>query len=364
VPPLAFPADLLDRPAPEGARLVALAYLERASEAIARLADPADAEALHDFRVAVRRLRSTLRAYRALVRGSVTGKQRRRLRDVGDRTNAGRDAEVQLAWLREQEERLAPRERAGLRWLIARLEARRAAEHGDAMTAVQGAFGRAARRLRAGLQEYRARVPEAGEAGAGDADAGRFGAAAAAALAAAAVRFHERLAAVRDPADAAAAHAARIAAKRVRYVLEPLAERVPGGGSLVRRLVSLQDLLGEFNDCHVLDAGVTAAAEAAGAARGRRLHEVALAGGPDAARRASRSGRDPRPGLVAVARLLRGRRRDLFARLEEEWLADGGRGFAAELEAAAAALAGVRRAPRGAASPGAAPRARPRRLRR
>ncbi len=359
MPPPALPADLLDRPAPEGARLIALGYLDQAADGQARLADPADAEALHDFRVAVRRLRSTLRAYRPLVRGSVTKQQRNRLRDLGDRTNAGRDAEVQQAWLRAQEERLAARERAGLGWLIGRLEERRAEEYGDTVAAVRAEFGRVERRVRARLQEYTARV-----AAAGDGEAARFGTAAAGALAAAAAEFVERLGAVHDEADAAAAHAARIAAKRVRYVLEPLAGHVPGGASLVRRLESLQDLLGEFNDCHALDAEVTAAAAVAGAARARRLHEVALAEGPQAARRASRGGRDPRPGLLALARLLRDRRRDLFLRLDEEWLADDGRGFAAELATAAGALAGVPRAPLAPASPPHPPARARRRLRR
>ena len=338
--PTALPPDLLDRPAALGARLVALAYLDQAADALARLDHPEDDEALHDFRVSVRRLRSTLRAYRPLVAQSVTKRQRRRLRDIGDRTNAGRDAEVQLAWLREQEGRLAPRERHGWRWLVERLEGRRAAEYAETLGEVRADFPGIARRLRRRLEEYRARVPPAGEP-----EEPRFGPVAGQALATAAAEFGDRLAAVHDPGDAAPAHAARIAAKRVRYVVEPIAERVPGGLSLVRRLKSLQDLLGELNDCHVLEAEIGAGTAETGAVRARRLLEVALADGPDAARRAGRAGRDPRRGLLAVARLVRAHRQDLFARLEEEWLADGGRGFGAELGAAVQAL-------RDAATPG------------
>jgi CHAD domain-containing protein len=337
VQPTAFPPDLLARSAAEGVRLVALAYLEQAADAIGRLDDPADLEALHDFRVAVRRLRSTLRAYRPLFAPSITKRQRRRLRDLGDRTNAGRDAEVQVAWLRDQEPRLEPRERGGQHWLVARLEARRTAEYEATLRDVRAEFPRIARRLRSRLEEYRARVPVTGEPA-----PSRFGPAAADALATAATEFGDRLAAVRAPEDAAPAHAARIAAKRVRYVLEPLAEHAPGGPSLVRRLKSLQDLLGEINDCHVLDAEIAAGVAETGAARARRLLDVTLAEGSDAARRAGRAGRDPRRGLVAVARLVRARRHDLFLRLEEEWLADGGRGFAAEL---ALAVAGLREEP-------------------
>jgi CHAD domain-containing protein len=341
VPPAAFPPDLLDRSAAEGARLVALAYLDQAADALTRLDDPEGREALHDFRVAVRRLRSTLRAYRDLFAQSLTKRRRRRLRDLGDRTNAGRDAEVQLAWLREQDARLKPRERGGLRWLVARLEARRAAEYDATLGEVRTEFPRLARRLQSRLEEYRARVPVAGEP-----PQLRFGAAAAAALRVAATEFHDRLAAVRAPDEAAPAHRARIAAKRVRYVLEPIADRAPGGPSLVRRLKSLQDLLGEINDSHVLDAEIGAAVAETGAARARRLLDVTLADGPEAARRAGRAGRDPRRGLVAVARLVRARRRELFLRLEEEWLADGGRSFGSELDAAAQGLLDRRGPPR------------------
>ena len=60
---MSLPDDLLDRPAPDAVRHVALDFLRQAAEARERLGDPSDAEALHDFRVAIRRLRSTVRAH-------------------------------------------------------------------------------------------------------------------------------------------------------------------------------------------------------------------------------------------------------------------------------------------------------------
>jgi CHAD domain-containing protein len=74
-----FTPDLLLRPAGEAAHRIARAFLDDAAAAAARLADAADAEALHDFRVAIRRLRVTVRTYPAL-RASVSKKLRRRLR--------------------------------------------------------------------------------------------------------------------------------------------------------------------------------------------------------------------------------------------------------------------------------------------
>src|SRR3989441_7903639 len=56
------PDNLLAAPAPRAAHRIALSLLDAATAARERLPDAGDAEALHDFRVAMRRLRSTLRA--------------------------------------------------------------------------------------------------------------------------------------------------------------------------------------------------------------------------------------------------------------------------------------------------------------
>src|SRR5262245_636122 len=120
-----LPDDVLTRPAPLGARLVALGFLDDAVSAQPRLADPDDEEALHDFRVALRRLRSAVKSYRAHLHGSVAKKDRRALRSLAAATNRNRDAEVLVAWIRERIRRLALRERVGATWLAERLETRR-----------------------------------------------------------------------------------------------------------------------------------------------------------------------------------------------------------------------------------------------
>ena len=60
-----IPADLLTRPAEEAVRRLALVQLERAAEARTQLVEGDRNEALHDFRVALRRLRSLLRSHRS-----------------------------------------------------------------------------------------------------------------------------------------------------------------------------------------------------------------------------------------------------------------------------------------------------------
>jgi len=80
---------LLARPVPAAVALIAVARLDEARAASARLDGREDPEALHDFRVALRRLRTLLRAYRQEA-GDVTPKKlQRRLRDLTRDTSAG-----------------------------------------------------------------------------------------------------------------------------------------------------------------------------------------------------------------------------------------------------------------------------------
>ena len=66
--------SLLDRPAAEAARLLALRLLDDAASARLRLSHPEDPEALHAFRVAIRRLRSSLRAWADVLQEGVSPK--------------------------------------------------------------------------------------------------------------------------------------------------------------------------------------------------------------------------------------------------------------------------------------------------
>ncbi len=153
-----LPADLLDRSADESSRLLALTYLDEIGLAKRRMADPLDTEALHDFRVALRRLRSCTRAYRTQLQGSVSKQMRRRLRNLTLTTNTGRDAEVHLSWLRSQAERLGPEHTQGLAWLIGRLEGRQYETLDPATVKVGQRFMKLAARLRPRLEILRIEV--------------------------------------------------------------------------------------------------------------------------------------------------------------------------------------------------------------
>jgi len=137
-----------------------------------------------------------------------------------------------------------------------------------------------------------------------------------------------------DPGEVTALHDMRIAAKRLRYVLEithpcfgAYAEQA------VRLTKDLQDLLGEIHDCDVQVPEVVAvlnelidqdadalAAEHRGA---EDLPPAAVAAAPHVDRYA---------GLVALAVQLSGRRRALFERFLELWQDYERRGFRARLE--------------------------------
>jgi CHAD domain-containing protein len=301
----ALPADLLARPAVQSVRLIAQSHLDAATEATSRLDDSEDVEALHDFRVAIRRLRTTVRAYGPELEGSVRPRLRGRLRDITEESNRVREAEVALDWLRSLTPELTARERIGLRWLVLRIEDRRAHGLEHVRNEVRRSFRTAARKLRKGLVVYR-QVMDPGQ----PAPTESFAAVARRVLLQQAHQLDQLLGAVHAAEDEEA-HRARIAAKRLRYLLEPLAHAVPASAALVTRLKELQDRLGQLHDVLELE------------------HEV----------RAVRR-RDPRPGLVAVARRLRARLATVFASLQATGFGSDA-GWLREITAATAPLTAV-----------------------
>jgi CHAD domain-containing protein len=128
-----------------------------------------------------------------------------------------------------------------------------------------------------------------------------------------------------DPGQVVALHDMRIAAKRLRYILEVTGPVFgPYASTAVRMVKDLQDLLGEIHDCDVqlpevqafLDELVTADAAAAGASP------------RDLARTPNRR---TYAGLVALQVHLRARRRALFEQFLELWRDYERKGFAARL---------------------------------
>ena len=347
------PEDLLARPARTAVALVGLALLDAARTALGRLDDPNDGEALHDFRVALRRLRTTLRGFRPELGDAVPKKLQRRLRDATRTTSAGRDAEVQLAWIRDHTTALGRGSRGGLSWLRARLVERRDRAYAGIREDVTPQFRRLERRVRRALNRARNdRSPGQGS----------FGAAAARLLREQAAELDQELQAATSPDDEAAIHGARIAVKRVRYLIESLAIDVADTAALVARCKELQDLLGELHDAHILVEALGDAVADAAAERARRLHALTVRAGRERARRTER----PAPasaGPLALARLASETEARLFERLVTEWLDAKLAELVGTLATFAEALIPTPRLPLGRSSPPLriryTPRARP-----
>jgi CHAD domain-containing protein len=290
-----FTRELLDRPAVLAASTVALAYLDDAVAAATRLSDRSHTEALHDFRVAIRRLRVTVRAYPGL-HESVSRKQRRRLRKLARATNPARDAEVQLAWFVERSPRFSTSERAGLGPLRARLRDRRRRVMAATREDLQERFEKLERKLRRRLTTLR---PDAGS------HAAPFRAVAATTLVQHASDLAGRLSDASPSADPAELHATRIAAKRLRYLLEPVQSGLSDSATLVRRLKDLQDLCGALTDAHELEVVLREAGEGAAPAANLLQAEVAAlsiklrdewsTAGPDLERQIGAAARQLRP---------------------------------------------------------------------
>ena len=318
------PAErLLERPLVESAAALAHRYLAQAERAVRQVGRPGRREALHDFRVALRRCRNVLRAYRPWL-GKAAGKRvRRSLRRLMRQTNRSRDAEVQIRWLEGVRPALRRSERAGLNYLLARLRRRRQAGQAAA-AALRARF----ERLDA---EVRARLERAAPA------AMTFGRAFGERLQEYAAEVTARLAAAAEPARGGELHDARLAVKRLRYLAAPVVDGLAGGAAAAAALKGLQEVLGELNDARVLAAAVDRALARVCAEQIERLRRLAVSGTDEELARERR--RDERLGLLRVMRLLHERRQELLRLLCSDHL-EAARNACAELRRAGAALAG------------------------
>ncbi len=282
---------LLPRPAPEAARRIALALVDEARAAERRLDDAGDTEALHDFRVALRRLRSQSRAHAPRL-GAVLGRRtRRRLKDIAGSTGGARDAEVLLGHV----ERLAATLPVDLRAQVAGfhggLEEERRNADGSALRKARKRFRKLRPGLRAGLGTFVLDLRGPAPPSFGVVLGGLAREQTAALLATFEdARLPEPAAnghaasedAASDDDEAAmvrraALHDARIDVKRLRYLLEPVRPEAAGARTLVKTLKGLQDLLGDLHDLHVLEDRLRAApADAATAAGMAALLEASV----------------------------------------------------------------------------------------
>jgi CHAD domain-containing protein len=268
-----------------------LRHLKKAEAAVESLRHPDDAEALHDLRVALRHLRTYLASYRKRFKDAVPDKSLEALRELTQLTGPARDAEVQAEWISKQ-----PQGRRATSGAVAHLLSRLNERHAELLREIHERFTqdfpRLATRLRRQLQHAE--------------DKGRrtFGRYTAKQVLRQGQRLRERLDRLVGPADVEGCHKARIAAKRVRYLLEPF-EALPEVAPLLERLKQLQDTLGQVHDLHVL---------------------METMAGDQASELASLAVR-------ALQRLTR-----LYAEVERDWLGEAGAGLDESLATVASTL--------------------------
>jgi len=239
---------------------------------------------VHDFRVALRRLRSWLRACRGVLDDTVRRGRLRDLRTLSRRAGRVRDLEVQLALLRE-----LGGSGTSLPATAARLLADRCRDqHGRALLNLDDALADGWPRLAAALDEELAHyfVEVRLEGSVTPTAMGPV-------LGAALREYREELLAALTPvprmAQVRELHRARIAAKHLRYVLEAFDARPRARAALLDLLRTLQDEVGELHDAQMLDELIAAFAA-----------------------RKSRDGMPSRQATAALTRLVRRRIRGRF----------------------------------------------------
>ena len=328
----------LTRPPEEGARLVALRILEDAGQAFERVLAGDSPDALHELRVSLRRLRSTLQAFESHLERRPTARALERLRELGARSNEARDAEVQIAWLAERRSQIARGPRAALAALGAELERRRDQSLARLNERLPGRFETLREELERSLGGYRTWVQLAAPD-----PSPTFAAVLAEKLRKQAARLRERLSEIVSASDPDPCHAARIEAKRLRYLLEPVAAHLPEGKRAVRSLKELQDVLGEMHDLEILTQTREAAVERTALVRVHALLDAVRSGDEPALASARR--RHLENGVLAIAALVRDRHQKLFGALEAAWLAGRGAKFFESVTLLSDALDAIEREP-------------------
>ncbi len=249
-----------------------------------------DREEVHAMRVAARRLRAGWRVFgdgfeRPVVRDHV-----RQLRRLGTQLGEVRDLDVQIGLLVASRERRSKRERLALTPLLDAWTADRVAQHADLVELIRSAWF---------TDFVRDHVALVLTPGAGVRPVARH-AAATVRMRAPAVTWEAYQDAwafqpALPEADVTTLHELRIATKWLRYTLESVREPMePAATELIRRVVALQDHLGDIHDFHAaaerarataaisndLRAGQRAAIERFAAAKDVRVERLGRRLGP------------------------------------------------------------------------------------
>ena len=316
---------LLLQPVEQAVCRIALTHLDAARAAHERLKGASDIDALHDFRVALRRLRSVLRAYRPWLK-NIPHKLHRRLRTLARATNVARDAEVMIGWLKHEQRSIRVHDRAGFNWLLAQLDKRCEEAYAGLAHEVPREFGDIDGRLRAALELMENSRSET-------APQPRFASITAELIRQYSTDLVEHLGDIQSVEDSKAIHAARIRGKRLRYLLEPLTSETRPVLAVIGLMKQFQDRFGALCDAFVQARELVQAVEVAGAEQARRRLARVL--------RFKHAGSVPRhvlPGLLVLAARLQSETRQRYAVAARHYLDDRIRSLRDQLESLAESL--------------------------
>src|SRR6266545_4507897 len=208
--------EILDGPPETGARILALARLADAEEALGRTADPKDREASRALADATVRLAAALAALAPGLAGAVPPALRTELDPIARAAATARDPDVLATWLAAARGELPGPYRGALDWLADRVERRARRAREEVLADAAPRLRKLLPRLAAALTARRGAIPRP------DAPA-TFAALHAGALRAQTRALREALAAVAGPGDAVALEGA---------LLEARAEEVRRGEAL------------------------------------------------------------------------------------------------------------------------------------
>lgn len=249
---------LLDLPVQTAARALALVQMERAVGAAGRLRR-GEADAVRSLRVALRRLRRTLRDFQPFLSGAASRGKIRPLRRLAAAAGPVRDLEAQLCWLRVGRCSDTPAEAAAREWLLMRVERRHASALRRLRRTAERDLRRLQRRLEPKLQRYTLRVDP------GELRPGRSTREVVAALLEQrAARLRACLERVHASASREEVHRARREARRLRDLLQPFRDGIEGGAEVVGALRMLLDQLDDLRDGEIFRDLIVAELEGGG----------------------------------------------------------------------------------------------------
>jgi CHAD domain-containing protein len=247
-----LPPQLLGQSAGAVARSIGRLFLLKVLEESARIIADEDPEAIHDFRVALRRLRNWLQAFGPWLEDTVTPSSTRRLRRLSRVAGVARDLQVQRLTLRQMAEADGPPLATEARRIELQLDR-------EEVRAREKLFRRVVEDLSSSGAKLAAQLHRGGlDAGASAAGPGPSMAAAMATLLAERLEeVNTSLRRLRSASQTEMAHAARIAMKRLRYLLEPFGSSSRLAATAVLRLTAAQDAFGRLHDIQLLARRIT-----------------------------------------------------------------------------------------------------------